>query len=518
MTMIKSGLTIILLLFGLAVVAQPDPVLMRVNGKDVLRSEFEYACKTNGELAGAVQNKQKDCVDLFVNFKLKVAEAEAAGLDTAKAFRDKEDSYRRRLVKSYLADEETTEQVARRFYDKMKSGCCAGQVRVSHIYKSLPQNISGYTLRAVEAKMDSIYEALEKEGANAAFDAYVKNFSDDKRIFWVSWLQMPTEFEEVVFDLQPGEISHPFFTPQGIHIVKVLERKEIPPFDEVKEEIIRCQTRRYEMDKGAEALVEKLKLEYHYTPDRAGMEELISKGQTGRTLFTLGGRSYTGKEFARFAAAHPEGVQRQLKGFVMKSILDYENNHLEQKYPEFRLLMQKYREDMLFHEISNREVWERSRTDEAGLKAYFEDHRQNYHWEAPRYKGIVLHCLSKRVSKQVRKFLKELPEDEWLDAIRLTFNAGDTPKVKAEQGLFARGDNAYVDALVFKGKEPVPVMSFPFTAVYGKKVKGPEDYREVGEQLVTDYQNYLEQRWIAKLRAASKVEINQEVLKTVNNH
>mgnify|MGYP002285423184 FL=1 len=516
--MVKSGLAILFLLSGLAVIAQPDPVLMRINGKEVFRSEFEYACRQNGKLADGVRKQRQDLLDWFVNFKLKVAEAEAAGLDTAEVFRSRLDSCRRQLVKSYLTDEETNERVARRFYDKMKSGRRAGQVRVSHIYKSLPQNISGYTLRKVEAKMDSIYESLGKGATAAAFDAYVKDFSDDKTTFWVRWLQMPAEFEEVAFDLQPGEISRPFFTPQGIHIVKVLERKAIPPFDEVKEEMIRCRTRRHGMDKGTEALVEKLKQEYHYTPDRAGMEELMSKGQTGRTLFTLGGRSYTGKEFARFAAAHPEGIQRQLNGFVMKSVLDYENNHLERKYPVFRLLMQKYREDMLFNEISNREVWGRSKTDEAGLKGYFEDHRQNYHWEAPRYKGIVLHCTSKRVSKQVRKFLKGLPENEWLDAIRLTFNAGDTPKVQAEQGLFARGDNAYVDDLVFKGKEPAPVMSFPFTAVLGKKVKGPEDYREVGGQLVTDYQNYLEQRWIAKLRAAGKVEINQEVLKTVNYH
>lgn len=517
-TMVKNVLAVIFLCLGSAAVAQPDPVLMRVNGKEVLRSEFEYSCHKNNKLAAMGHKALKDCVDLFVDFKLKVAEAEAAGLDTTQLFRDKLDGYRRRLVKSYLTDEETAGHVARQFYDRMQAAHRAGRVRVSHIYKYLPQDISGYTLRRVEAKMDSIYEALEKERADTVFDTYVKNFSDDKNRFWVSWLQTPIEFEKVVFDLQPGEVSRPFFTPEGIHIVKVLERKEIPPFDEIKNEIIPGQTCRYGMEKGTEAIVEKLKKEYHYIPDRVGTEELMSNGQTSRTLFTLGGRAYTGKEFARFAAAHPEGVQRQWKGFVMKSVLDYENSHLEQKYPEFRLLMQEYRDDLLFHEISNREVWERGKTDEAGLKAYFEKHRSDYRWETPRYRGIVLHCISKRVSRHARKFLKKIPENEWLDAIRLTLNAGDTPEVQAEYGLFAHGDNAYVDDGVFKGKDATPIGAFPFTTVLGKKVKGPEDYREVGGQLVTDYQNYLEQCWIAKLRTAGKVVINQEVLKTVNNH
>lgn len=517
-SMNKNVLAVIFLWFSLAAVAQPDPVLMRVNGKEVLRSEFEYSCHKNNKLLGMGHMVLRDYVDLFVNLKLKVAEAEAAGLDTTRIFRDKLDGYRRRLAKSYLTDEETTGHVARRFYDRMQAAHRARRVRVSHIYKYLPQNISAYSLRRVEAKMDSIYEALEKAGADTIFDTYVNTFSDDKKRFWVSWLQTPIEFEKVVFDLRPGEISRPFFTPEGIHIVKVLERKDIPPFDEIKNEIIPCQRCRYEMRKGAETFVEKLKKEYHYDPDRVGTEELMSNGRTSRTLFTLGGRAYTGKEFARFAAAHPGGVQCQWTGFVMKSVLDYEDSLLEQKYPEFRLLIQEYRDDMLLHEISNREVWERGKTDEVGLKTYFDKHRSAYRWKTPRYKGIVLHCVSKRVSKRTRKFLKKIPENEWLDAIRLTLNAGGTPKVRAEYGLFARGDNAYVDAQVFKGKDATPVLSFPFTVVLGKKVKGPEEYREVGGQLVTDYHNYLEQCWIAKLRTDGKVVINQEVLKTVNNH
>lgn len=514
--MVRLIITFTLLWFGLAASAQHDPVLMRINGKDIPRSEFERAYQKNNPSANKGRKALNESVDLFVNAKLKVAAAEAAGIDTTRAFREELDDYRRRLVKSYLTDEEAAERAARQSYDKMKSHPRAGQVRVRHIFKYLPQNASSYALREAEARMDSIYVALNNAGAS--FDAYVDKFSDQKPPFWVSRLQMPVEFEDVVFDLQAGEISRPFFTPQGIHIVKVLERKDLPSFEELREDILRRQARRHGMDKGTQALVEKLKEEYRYTPDKAGINELTSKGSTTRTLFTLGDKAYTGKDFARFAAAHPEGVRRQLDGFIMKSVLDYENAHLEQKYPDFHLLVQEYRDELLLAEITRREMGERSATDEAGLKAYFEAHRSDYHWEKPRYKGIVLHCTTKRVAKQARKFLKQIPEDEWLDAIRLTFNAGSEPKIQAEQGLFAPGDNAYVDDLVFKGSKATPVLSFPFTAVLGDKQKGPDDYQEVRSQLAIDYQNHLEKHWIAKLRAAGKVEIDQEVLKTVNNH
>ena len=176
------------------------------------------------------------------------------------------------------------------------------------------------------------------------------------------------------------------------------------------------------------------------------------------------------------------------------------------------------RDNLLADRITEKEIEQRALADESGLRAYFEEHRSDYQWKESRYKGIVLHCVTKRIAKQARKFLKHLPENEWKDAIRLTFNVGSQPQIQSEQGVFAPGDNAYVDDLVFKKKDSTPVMSFPFTAVLGKKVKGPEDYREVREALIADYQSYLEKQWMSRLRANSKVEINQEVLKTVNNH
>ena len=136
--MIRSGLTIILLCLGWTAFAQQDPVLMRINGKDILRSEFEYIYNKNNALSGIERKTLNEYVDLFVSFKLKVAAAEAMGLDTTRAFREELEGYRRQLAKTYLTDETVSELAARQIYDKMKANQRAGQVRVSHIFKSLP--------------------------------------------------------------------------------------------------------------------------------------------------------------------------------------------------------------------------------------------------------------------------------------------------------------------------------------------------------------------------------------------
>ena len=93
----------------------------------------------------------------------------------------------------------------------------------------------------------------------------------------------------------------------------------------------------------------------------------------------------------------------------MKTVLDYENVCLERKYPELRYQVEEYRNRLLLDKITGQEIQKRIGSDEAGLQTYFEKHRSDYQWREQRYKGIVLHGVSKRIVKQARKFLKSLP-------------------------------------------------------------------------------------------------------------
>ena len=110
-------------LLGLSAVAQQDPVLMRINGKDVTRSEFEYIYNKNNSLNEQESKTLDEYVDLFVNFKLKVAAAEAAGIDTTRTFREELEGYRRQLAKSYLTDEEA-DRTNSKCVKKLKLGDC----------------------------------------------------------------------------------------------------------------------------------------------------------------------------------------------------------------------------------------------------------------------------------------------------------------------------------------------------------------------------------------------------------
>jgi peptidyl-prolyl cis-trans isomerase SurA len=200
-------------------------------------------------------------------------------------------------------------------------------------------------------------------------------------------------------------------------------------------------------------------------------------------------------------------------------ILTRRSDSLATVDPEMKYLFQEYHDGLLLFEISTREVWDKAASDEVALKAWFETHRKNYTWASPRYKGIAYHVKDKKDVKAVRNCVKNLPFDEWTEALRSTFNSDSVIRIRVEKGLFRPGDNATVDKLVFKtGSEVVSLKDYPIDAVYGKKLKKPADYSDVRTQVVEDYQGYLERQWVEALRKRYPVSINQEVLKTVNKH
>ena len=446
-----------------------DPVLMRVGCCEVTRSEFEYyynraVRQTIGGLSPKAYARS------FTDFKLKVQAAEAAGLDTIPAFRDEMAAYRARMSVEWLTDSAALDRALRRRYARLVAAGPA--VRVEQVCRRLPQNVTGAALRAAVVQMDSIYEALCQAGPEA-FGDFVRRFSDDDSVRWVRRLEVTAEFADTVFALKPGAWSRPFFTPRGLHIVRVLGRAEVPPFEAVRDSLLHSSPRCVE--EAARIWADRRKAAYGYEA-------------SGRL------------------------TDRQVR-----QILVAEYDRLEREIPAYRLALQSYREEALARAADRLEATRLAVANEQALQDYFHRHRSDYHWETPRFRGIVLHCAGKRVAKRARKMLKHLPETEWSNAVRLMFNKEEV-QIQAEQGTFAPGDNAVVDERIFKQGEAPEVKGFPYTVLLGKKQKGPSDYREVRPALLADYRAAHEGQWLAALRADSKVEINQEVLKTVNNH
>ena len=452
-----------------------DPVVMTVAGVDVPRSEFEYSFnKNNGD--DVVEKKTvEEYAELYANYKLKVQAALDAKLDTMTSFQQEYAMYRDQQVRPTIVTDDELLATAWKMYERTKKAIGPrGLVRPAHILLELSTQATAQEQEKARQRIDSAYRALQ---AGADFAELAKKISQDPvsskdggLLPWFGPGQTLKEFEDVAYSLQPGQMSSPFLSPIGYHIILMKERKQLEPFDSLKNDLLTVLERR-EM-----------------------REDIISN-----------------KLRQMVKASNGTLTQDQ--------ILEKRSDSLAAADPEMKYLFQEYHDGLLLYEISSREVWEKATENEATLKAWFDAHRKDYTWSQPRYKGIAYHVKDKKDVKAVKNCVKRLPFDQWAEALRTTFNPDSVIRIRVEKGLFKPGDNATVDRMVFKvSAEVKPLQDYPIDAVYGKKLKKPSDYTDVRAQVVEDYQNDLERRWVASLRKRYPVVIHEEVLKTVNKH
>ena len=453
-----------------------DPIVMTVNGIDIPRSEFEYSYNKNNT-ADALDRKALDeYVELFVNYRLKVAAALDEHMDTMTSFQQEMAEYRSQQAEPYLIDSTFIEEAARDVYRQTAERIGDdGLVQVSHILIRLQQNALPEEQAAAKVRIDSISAALK---AGADFAELAGRLSQDPgtaaqggMLPWIQKGQTIPAFEQVAFALKPGEISEPVLSAVGYHIIKMNDRKAFEPYEYHRESI------------------------YKYLEQRG--VNAAAKESMGKKLAAQMGGNVTPEE----ALAQAE-------------------KELDAKYPDFRFLMKEYYDGSLLYEISNREVWDKGAKDEAGLQKYFKAHRKEYAYDAPVFRGIIANCTTDEVLKEVKKSVKGKPESEWVKTIRETFNSDSTLQVKIIRGPFTAGKNKYADYVIFKtGEQPEPIEGFPAMGAIGKlQKKGPDTYEDVRGQVTTDYQNLLEKEWVKQLREKYPYTVYPEAINTVNNH
>ena len=198
----------------------------------------------------------------------------------------------------------------------------------------------------------------------------------------------------------------------------------------------------------------------------------------------------------------------------------YEEKNLENRHPQFALLMKEYHDGILLFDISNREVWDMANKDSEGLTNYFLSNKANYAWDAPRYKGYVIRSRDEATLKMAKKLIKKAPKDSIESYLHNRLNNDSIRMIMVEKGIWKQGNNGSVDYYAFKNKEAIDnsFIDHPFVFVTGKMLKkGPEEYRDVRGSVVADYQTYLEDMWINRLQEKYPIVVNIEVLESIIN-
>ncbi len=199
-----------------------DPVLMNIAGKDVTKSEFEYIWNKNNSNTTPDMKSLPEYVDLFINFKLKVAEAETQGIDTTQAFTTELIGYRKQLITPYLTDKDAEEAMIKLCYDRLRQ-----YTEVSHILLAVkPDATPADTLKLYQKAMDLYKRALKGED----FAKLAKENSDDGSkeeggyLGYATGLRYVFPFENAAYNTPIGKIAAPIRSQFGYHIIKVHNR------------------------------------------------------------------------------------------------------------------------------------------------------------------------------------------------------------------------------------------------------------------------------------------------------
>ncbi len=421
-----------------------------------------------------------------------------------------------------------------------------GSIQAAHIFLQLPFDAPEEEVSAMRQKADNIYkELMDKDGNNWADK--VRQYTDDKGTiardgalspFTVS--RIVPEFIEACKSLEAGQIAKPVRTNYGFHIIKLLSTSGVNTFEKEKQGLAERIEKDMRSKKSEEMVLKQVKKEYKFKQNDKNLEAFIAtvdssilrkayepsdKADMDAALFSLEGKPTKVSEFVDYIKKNmttqkfvsPATYAYQLyENFSNGIVLDYADAHLEEKYPEFKALVQEYKDGIMLFDLMDREVWDKAVKDTLGLEEFHQHNASKYMWEDRAYATIITIARPESLPK-VKALLDGGIE---LDSLRNTVHRDSIAGVFVRKGYYQKGDNNFVDQTEWKVgvRNEIPsTVDQSTTIVCIREVRKPEQktLKEARGLVTSDYQVELEQKWVKSLKERYPVKINEKVLDKV---
>ncbi len=421
-----------------------------------------------------------------------------------------------------------------------------GSVQAAHIFLQLPFDAPAEDEAAMKQKADNIYnELMAQNGKN--WNEMVKQYSDDKGTvsrngalssFTVS--RIVPEFIEACKSLEIDQIAKPVRTNYGYHIIKLLSKSGVGSFEKESNGLSERIEKDQRSKKSEEVVLKQVKNEYKFKQNDKNLEAFMATIDStilrkayepaadvdlNATLFSLENNPTKVKDFVAYIKEKmtmqkyvtPATYAYQLyESFCNETILDYADAHLEDKYPEFKALVQEYKDGIMLFDLMDREVWDKAVKDTVGLKEFHERNAAKYMW-GDRVQASIITVTRPESLPKVKALLDSGIE---LDSLRNAIQRDSIGYAFVRKGYYQKGDNQYVDQTEWKVgvRNEIPsTVDQSTTIVCIREVRKPEPktLKEARGLVTSDYQVELEQKWVKSLKERYPVKINEKVLDKV---
>jgi peptidyl-prolyl cis-trans isomerase SurA len=427
-----------------------------------------------------------------------------------------------------------------------------GKIKVAHIMKAVPPGSDEKDAKKAEDEIRNIYEQLQN---GASFSDLAAKYSDHKEsasrggeLNWFGAGEIISDFAEAAFSLDKnGDYTKPVRTMYGWHIIKRIDKKAPGSYEESRSYLQSKINESYLSSISRKSFIEKLKKEYKYKVNPIafdwfvdntdtlvikGLKKYNRSGMPQGTIYTFADQQLTTRDFATYIEKRGSMIitndssvfiSGSLETRLSDQILNYENSVLEKKYPEFRYLMNEFHDGILLFDISGNKIWNKAQNDSTGLHKYYEENKNKYLTK----ERIVVKIYTlkksdamKSLANAFKKFSNYPDGDKRMEE---KFNTKKDTLLTIREGIWNRGDNKTIDSLTWSKKQQETIIDgFPSIVLVNKVIDAvPLPFIEVQGEMITGYQEFLEENWIKQLKSKYTVKIDngvlEEIRKNLNN-
>ena len=422
-----------------------------------------------------------------------------------------------------------------------------GEVTVAHIMILKPSDPVIKTEDKSKQTIEDIYKKIQQ---GESFESLAQQFSEDKSSAskggvlqrFGSGQLSSEEFENVAFSLQnKNDISQPFQSQFGWHIVKLIDKHSMQSLSEMKSELeekVRKDERSLLI---TNSLSKKLRVKYTYSKVQktlSAVKKVVNdnfynqtwevptnaKDNPSEILVINKSKKVSSLQFLNFIYSQQKVklkikpvtklVDELFEKFIDEQLNAYYNENLENEFPEFKYVMEEYRDGLLLFDLMDKEIWTKAKTDTLGINTFFKNNAKNYFWKK-RYKVDILSSTDKLIIEKVQNFLKK---GKSVDYIKEKLNQEGKINVMVKSGLFEEDydilpncNNLSIGNFSIVQKEAY----YFIVNVLEIKEAGEKEFNDCKGKVISDYQQYLENNWVNELKKEFEVKINQEVFNKV---
>ncbi len=419
------------------------------------------------------------------------------------------------------------------------------ELHLEHLMLLFKKGMTHDDSTKLKMKIDSLAGLIAK-GNN--FEDLVKTFSDHKETGKkggdIGWLSMssnfPPEFKDAAFAIKDNEgVSLPVQTRFGWHIIKRIGSRDLPPFDSLKVDLKAKVQKDVRASIAKDKMIAKVKMQYGFKETMpknlsdfyAVVDSTLPMGQwkaekakgLTKSMFTILDKTYTQQDFAAYIEKNYRSVGKipakrivdaLYKPFVEETVMNTKENRLEQEYPDFRMLMEEYRDGILLFNLTDQKVWTKAIKDTTGAKEHYEKNKDKFMWEE-RLDASIYTCADDKSAEKVKKLLKANKTDK---DILASLNKDTVINVSIESKLYLKGDNAMLDKTGWTSGITAneKVKNKVLFANIRKVMKPvPKSYSEARGLVTSEYQSWLEKNWIDSLKKKYPVSIDRKVFDSI---